>query len=96
MSTNNNKQAEEAKQLKQKQTSFLDDVERFKENADAETLKRLEEIESHGWSIVIELDEIAKRQNQRLAGEYERNTILSRMRGARPKPRPTLIGNVRV
>jgi hypothetical protein len=80
-------------QLKQKQTTFIDEIERLKEEADEETIKNLEEIERNAWAIVMDLDEIAKRQNNRdLVGQVERNTILFRMRES-PKRKPEKLGN---
>ena len=92
MPVENDNSVEQLKQIKQRQEAVNEQIQRLKETADAQTVRELEEIEQSGWSIVIDLDKIAEREDKKLAGEIERNTILARM-VRQSTYKPTKIGN---
>ncbi len=92
MPVENDNSVEQLKQIKQQQEAVNEQIQRLKETADAQTVRELEEIEQSGWSIVIDLDKIAEREDKKLAGEIERNTILARM-VRQSTYKPTKIGN---
>lgn len=82
----NDNYVEELKQLRNRQAKVVEEIDRMKGDLTGEALGEIERIQGEAVKIVVEIDQIKRREEKKLEALIDWNTFLYRTRPAgRPR-----------